>query len=181
MNLENTSLFGLFLKQSNFSNYTNNGTNIVNLLMNGSSLNLNSLGNINLTNTDMTFNTIKYQYSHNLAGSIAGQYNLNVLIPGSGWYIEKIIVHSTEIVSTGNSILSLGLLNLNQTYVFSSVDTSVLSNKVKIYDISNGSLDGSVTTGIDYLNLNMGGDDIYSGVIYFDVVIKNTSFFNSND
>ena len=151
----------------------------------GSYLNLNGISNSNLRlgNTDMTFNTIKYQFTYYVSGLITGQYNLNVLIPGSGWYIDKVIVdnHADPIVSTGTSFLSLGLLNLNQNYVFNGIDISELSGNLKVYDISNGSLDGSVTTGVDYLNLNMGGDDIYTGSINFEVIIKNTAFFNSND
>jgi len=187
LNLQNFSLYGLFLKQSNFRNYTTNNiitNNIINLNMNGTYLDLNTIsGELLFNNTDMIYNTIKYQFSYNLAGMITGQFNLNVLIPGSGWYIEKVIVDNsrTPIVSTGTSFLSLGLLNLNQTYVFGSVDTSTLVGNIKVYDISNGALSGSVSTDIDYLNLNMGGDDIYSGILDFEVILKNTSFSYSND
>lgn len=185
LNLENSSLYGWFLKQSNFMSYNCSGLGIYNLNMLGSYLDLNGISNSNLRlgNTDMTFNTIKYQFTYYVSGMITGQFNLNVLIPGSGWYIDKVIVdnHADPIVSTGTSFLSLGLLNLNQNYVFNGIDTSELSGNVKVYDISNGSLDGSVTTGVDYLNLNMGGDDIYTGSINFEVIIKNTAFFNSND
>ena len=183
LNLHNNSLFGLFLKQSNFRNYTTDN-NIINLNMNGTYLDLTTIsGGLLFNNTDMAYNTIKYQFSRNLTGMYVGQYNLNVLIPGPGWYIEKVIIDNTKspIVSTGNSVLTLGLLNLNQSYVFSSVDTAIFSGIIKVYDISNGSLSGAVSTDIDYLNLNMGGDDIYSGVLDFEVILKNTSFFYSND
>lgn len=187
LNLQNFSLYGLFLKQSNFRNYTTNNNitnNIINLNMNGTYLDLNTISDgLLFNNTDMIYNTIKYQFSYNLAGMIPGQFNLHVLIPGSGWYIEKVIVDNsrTPIVSTGTSFLSLGLLNLNQTYVFGSVDTSTLVGNIKVYDISNGALSGSVSIDIDYLNLNMGGDDIYSGILDFEVILKNTSFSYSND
>jgi hypothetical protein len=186
LNLNNSNIFGWFLKQSDFINYSMNNSSIINLNMIGSYLNLyneNTSGNLLLRNTNMFYNTIKYQFTYNLAGLITNQYNMNVLIPGSGWYIDRVIVDNTNnpIVSTGNTLLSMGMYNLNQSYVFNSIDTSVLHGNIKIYDFSNGTLSGSVSTSVDYLNLNVGGDDIYSGSIDFEVILKNTAFFNSND
>ena len=184
LSLDNSYLFGLFLKQSNFNYYNNTSFNLYNLLMVGSSINLGGINNtLLLSNTDMTYNTIKYQFTYNVAGFITNQYNMNVLIPGSGWYIDRVVLNNINnpIVSTGTSFLSLGMYNLNQSYVFNSIDTTVLHGNIKVYDFSNGTLSGSVSTSVDYLNLNVGGDDIYSGSIDFEVILKNTTFFNSND
>ena len=129
-------------------------------------------------------NTIKHQFTVSLDGLGDGYVNIpRYIVPDSGWYIEKAIVDCTTLVVSGTTSFSLGLHESHPESVLDNVDSTVLSNKVKVYDISNGGVSGSKSTGLDWIGLYIhdetGSSYITTGTMNIEITLKNTNYFTT--
>lgn len=178
---------------SNLRNFNLSGTEIYNLDQNSVG---NSFTNFDLKNQSFNFNsdsantyslnstighnnTIKHQFSYNLAGLGNGTIPIpRYAVPGSGWYIEKAVIDSTPLIVSGTVSFSLGLDVSQPESVLNDVDSSVLSNSVKVYEIANGGTNGAKSTGFDYIGLflNAGSNTITSGTMSMEITLKNTNY-----
>lgn len=137
----------------------------------------------NLASTIGHNNTIKHQFSTNLAGLGDGYVSIpRYIVPGSGWYIEKVILDSTILVVSGTVSFSLGLHESHPESVLDNVDSTVLSNKVKVYDLNSG-ISGGKSTGLDWIGLYLhdegGSSTITSGTMNIEITLKNTNYFTA--
>ena len=180
--LQNFSLEGSLIYELN----QNNTPNSIGFSLKNIEFDFFNDGNnaYNLTSTVAHNNTIKHQFSHNLAG--LGDGNIAIpryVAPGTGWYIEKVIVDCTPLVVSGTVSFSLGLHESHPESVLNDVDSSVLSNKVKVYDIANGGTTGAKSTvNLDWIGLFLNatnGDTITSGTMSVEVTLKNTNYFTT--
>ena len=190
----------------NLSEYSNNNlvnTGVGNFKLNGAKLtNLdqttNSLTNFVLENTIFDFasdnthtyglseavvhgNTIKYQFEKGLSGLGDGNVSIpRFVAPGAGWYIEKTLIDCTPLVISGTISFSLGLQLGFPEVVLDNVDSSVLTNKVKVYDIASNTLIAHKSTELDWIGLfvhdETGSSTITSGTMSIEVTLKNTNY-----
>jgi len=140
-----------------------------------------SSGTYSLTSAVGQNNTIKYQFTTNLNGLSDGYVNIpRFITPGAGWYIEKAIIDCTPLVISGTISFSLGL---TAGLVLSNVDSSVLTNKVNIYDIANSTLVAIKSAGLDWIKLfvndETGSSSITSGTMNIEITLKNTNYITS--
>lgn len=190
----------------NLSEYSNNNlvnTGVGNFKLNGAKLtNLdqttNSLTNFVLENTIFDFasdnthtyglseavvhgNTIKYQFEKGLSGLGDGNVSIpRFVAPGAGWYIEKTLIDCTPLVISGTISFSLGLQLGFPEVVLDNVDSSVLTDKVKVYDIASNTLIAHKSTELDWIGLfvhdETGSSTITSGTMSIEVTLKNTNY-----
>jgi len=140
-----------------------------------------SSGTYSLTSAVGQNNTIKYQFSTTLDGLSDSYANIpRFITPGAGWYIEKAIIDCTPLVISGTISFSLGL---TAGLVLSNVDSSVLTNKVNIYDIANSTLVAIKSAGLDWIKLfvndETGSSSITSGTMSIEITLKNTNYITS--
>ena len=179
--------YGMFLKQSGIVAYTPDGQNeLYNLQMTGTYLYLNDSSSIyKLDTLTGQYNTFKHQFAFDFYGDsgrgATGSVAIPLLfVPNTGWYIEKVLIDSTNIVSNSTSTLSIGLSEDNNSGM-NSIDTSLLNNMVKVYDISNGGSNGVKSASNGSIQMVIGNDAITSGNIKVEITLKNTNYSNSND
>jgi hypothetical protein len=92
-----------------------------------------------------------------------------MLVP-EGSYIERLSINCSELVYSGASAtFSFGIWGLSPLELL----VSDISNKVKIFDISNDLLDGSKSLADTILSAGLsGGTNITSGTIYLEITLK---------
>ena len=180
--LQNFSLHGSYIYELNQNNTPNSiGFDLKNIEFDFYNDNTHTYS---LTSTVGHNNTIKHQFSYNLSGLGDGVVNIpRYIVPGTGWYIEKAIVDCTPLVVSGTVSFSLGLHESHPESALNDVDSSVLSNRVKVYDIANGGTTGAKSTvDLDWIGLFLNatnGDTITSGTMSVEVTLKNTNYFTT--
>ena len=185
--LQNFSLHGSYIHELNQNNTPNStGFDLKNIEFNFYNDNTHTYS---LTSTVGHNNTIKHQFTVTLDGLGDGVVSIpRYIVPGTGWYIEKVIVDCTPLVVSGTVSFSLGLHESNSNFI-KKVDSSVLSNKVKVYDIANGGTTvAKSTVDLDCIGLLLNeanGDGamtistITSGTMNIEVTLKNTNYFTT--
>ena len=146
-----SSIISTSLDRSNLTNLTGESVVLVAYDLNISLLDFQSLGTVS-----------------NLTPLTSG----TMLVPQDS-YIERLSINCTELVYSGDSAtFSFGISGLTASL---EIAISEISNKVKVFDLSNGLLDGtkSVTDTILSAGLS-GGSNITSGTIYMEITLKNT-------
>jgi len=190
ISLNNATWFGLFLKQSTIYDYRpSSGLDIHNLDMTGSEFNLgNTSDTYDFNETFAQYNTIKHQFEFNFSGSTGnGAVGLvdipRVLVPGDYWYIEKVILDSTNLTTSGTASLSLGIQDTDSDCGVDHALVSDLNNRVRVFDLSNGLANGakSYSHAIDQISMNVHTANITGGNIKVEVTLKNTNYYNSNE
>jgi len=126
-------------------------------------------------------NTIKYQFTTTLNGLSDGYVNIpRFVAPMAGWYIEKAVVDSTTLVVSGTTSFSLGLHESHPESVMDNVDSTVLSNKVKVFDLANGGIPtGLKSNGLDWIGLYIHDGTVTSGTMNIEITLKNTNYITS--
>ena len=181
----------LYMRDSNFESYAGTSSWISNLDMLGATFNFGGGNYLIPFYTNANTNTIKYQFSVNFDGSAGygeiGSVNIPpVLIPGAGWYIEKVIVDNNNtgsvLVSGTSSYLNIGNnVDSNTGLDDTKGNVSSMAGKITVSDLSNGGADGTKTTTIGSLTMNVEGGNITAGTISVEVILKNTNYGTNND
>lgn len=182
INLSNSSFNNSTVTKSEFLNLTKENSNLYQIDLNSCSLNLSALGTSSTyfpSGTTYIFNEIKYQFVINMNGTLGNgltDNSLNIpsmLIP-YGYYINRVISDADMLIYSGNpATFSFSILGLSPSNIESSVDD--ISNKIKIFDISNGTLQGVKSwTNTKLSSFLSGGSDITSGTLTIEVTLKKT-------
>ena len=126
-------------------------------------------------------NTIKYQFTATLDGLGDGYVNIpRYIAPNAGWYIEKAVIDSTTLVVSGTTSFSLGLHESHPESAMDNVDSTVLSNKVKVFDLANGGIpSGLKSTGLDWIGLYIHDGTVTSGTMNIEITLKNTNYITT--
>lgn len=185
---------GCNLTNTGLGNFSLNGSYIYNLNQSNQPISYNfDLKNIefdfnndagftyNLTSAVGHNNTIKYQFTVILNGLSDGYVSIpRYIAPGAGWYIEKAVIDSTTLVVSGTTSFSLGLQVSHPESVMDNVDSTILSNKVKVFDLANGGIpSGLKSTGLDWIGLYVHDGTVTSGTMNIEVTLKNTNYFTT--
>ena len=175
-----SSIFSTSLDRSNLTNLTGESVVLVAYDLNISLLDFQSLGTVsNLTPlTSVKLGDYKYISDIEMNGTegyglIDSSLNIGTMLVPQDSYIERLSINCTELVYSGDSAtFSFGISGLTASL---EIAISEISNKVKVFDLSNGLLDGtkSVTDTILSAGLS-GGSNITSGTIYMEITLKNT-------
>ena len=168
------------LDRSNLTNLTGESIALVAYDLNISLLDFQSLGTVsNLTPlTSVKLGDCKYISDIEMDGTEGygltnSSLNIGTMLAPQDSYIERLSINCTELVYSGDSAtFSFGISGLTASL---EIAISEISNKVKVFDLSNGLLDGtkSVTDTILSAGLS-GGSNITSGTIYMEITLKNT-------
>ena len=175
-----SSIISTSLDRSNLTNLTGESVVLVAYDLNISLLDFQSLGTVsNLTPlTSVKLGDYKYISDIEMNGTegygfIDSSLNIGTMLVPQDSYIERLSINCTELVYSGGSpTFSFGISGLTASL---EIAISEISNKVKVFDLSNGLLDGtkSVTDTILSAGLS-GGSNITSGTIYMEITLKNT-------
>ena len=175
-----SSIIYTSLDRSNLTNLTGESVVLVAYDLNISLLDFQSLGTVsNLTPlTSVKLGDYKYISDIEMNGTegyglIDSSLNIGTMLVPQDSYIERLSINCTELVYSGGSpTFSFGISGLTASL---EIAISEISNKVKVFDLSNGLLDGtkSVTDTILSAGLS-GGSNITSGTIYMEITLKNT-------
>ena len=174
-----SSIISTSLDRSNLTNLTGESVVLVAYDLNISLLDFQSLGTVsNLTLTSVKLGDYKYisgivMNGSNGYGLIDSPLDIATMLVPQDSYIERLSINCTELVYSGDSAtFSFGISGLTASL---EIAISEISNKVKVFDLSNGLLDGtkSVTDTILSAGLS-GGSNITSGTIYMEITLKNT-------
>ena len=175
-----SSIISTSLDRSNLTNLTGESVVLVAYDLNISLLDFQSLGTVsNLTPlTSVKLGDYKYISDIEMNGTegyglIDSSLNIGTMLVPQDSYIERLSINCTELVYSGDSAtFSFGISGLTASL---EIAISEISNKVKVFDLSNGLLDGtkSVTDTILSAGLS-GGSNITSGTIYMEITLKNT-------
>ena len=175
-----SSIISTSLDRSNLTNLTGESVVLVAYDLNISLLDFQSLGTVsNLTPlTSVKLGDYKYisgivMDGSNGYGLIDSPLDIGTMLVPQDSYIERLSINCTELVYSGDSAtFSFGISGLTASL---EIAISEISNKVKVFDLSNGLLDGtkSVTDTILSAGLS-GGSNITSGTIYMEITLKNT-------
>ena len=175
-----SSIFSTSLDRSNLTNLTGESVVLVAYDLNISLLDFQSLGTVSNLTPLTSVKLGDYKYISDITMNGSNGYGLTnssldigtMLVPQDS-YIEKLSINCTELVYSGDSAtFSFGISGLTASL---EIAISEISNKVKVFDLSNGLLDGtkSVTDTILSAGLS-GGSNITSGTIYMEITLKNT-------
>lgn len=181
----------LYMRDANFSAY-NSTASIYNLNMIGSSFNFNGDSSYVIPNyTSFDTNTIKYQFSITFNGSVGygqiGAVYIPKMLSPLGFFIESVIVDNSN---TGQSLVFAGtysIINIGNTTDSdtgldnSKGDVASMRSRITVSDISNGGADGMKTSNFGNIVMNIEGNDITSGIIYVEIILKNTNYGTNND
>lgn len=175
-----SSIISSSLDRSNLTNLTGESIVLVAYDLNISLLDFQSLGTVsNLTPlTSVKLGDYKYISVIEMDGTEGygltnSSLNIGTMLVTQDSYIERLSINCTELVYSGDSAtFSFGISGLTASL---EIAISEISNKVKVFDLSNGLLDGtkSVTDTILSAGLS-GGSNITSGTIYMEITLKNT-------
>ena len=175
-----SSIISTSLDRSNLTNLTGESVVLVAYDLNISLLDFQSLGTVsNLTPlTSVKLGDYKYISTIEMDGTEGygltnSSLDIGTMLVPQDSYIEKLSINCTELVYSGDSAtFSFGISGLTASL---EIAISEISNKVKVFDLSNGLLDGtkSVTDTILSAGLS-GGSNITSGTIYMEITLKNT-------
>ena len=175
-----SSIISTSLDRSNLTNLTGESVVLVAYDLNISLLDFQSLGTVsNLTPlTSVKLGDYKYISVIEMDGTEGyglsnSSLNIGTMLATQDSYIERLSINCTELVYSGDSAtFSFGISGLTASL---EIAISEISNKVKVFDLSNGLLDGtkSVTDTILSAGLS-GGSNITSGTIYMEITLKNT-------
>ena len=175
-----SSIISTSLDRSNLTNLTGESVVLVAYDLNISLLDFQSLGTVsNLTPlTSVKLGDYKYISDITMNGSNGygltnSSLDIGTMLAPQDSYIERLSINCTELVYSGDSAtFSFGISGLTASL---EIAISEISNKVKVFDLSNGLLDGtkSVTDTILSAGLS-GGSNITSGTIYMEITLKNT-------
>ena len=175
-----SSIISTSLDRSNLTNLTGESVVLVAYDLNISLLDFQSLGTVsNLTPlTSVKLGDYKYISEIEMDGTEGygltnSSLNIGTMLATQDSYIERLSINCTELVYSGDSAtFSFGISGLTASL---EIAISEISNKVKVFDLSNGLLDGtkSVTDTILSAGLS-GGSNITSGTIYMEITLKNT-------
>ena len=177
--LQNFSLHGSYIHELNQNNTPNStGFDLKNIEFNFYNDNTHTYS---LTSTVGHNNTIKHQFTVILNGLSDGYVSIpRYIAPGAGWYIEKAVIDSTTLVVSGTTSFSLGLQVSHPESVMDNVDSTILSNKVKVFDLANGGIpSGLKSTGLDWIGLYVHDGTVTSGTMSVEVTLKNTNYFTT--
>lgn len=173
-----SSIISTSLDRSNLTNLTGESLVLVAYDLNISLLDFQSLGTVsNLTPlTSVKLGDYKYisdivMDGSNGYGLIDSPLDIGTMLVPQDSYIERLSINCTELVYSGDSAtFSFGISGLTASL---EIAISEISNKVKVFDLSNGLLDGtkSVTDTILSAGLS-GGSNITSGTIYMEITLK---------
>ena len=177
-----SSIISTSLDRSNLTNLTGESLVLVAYDLNISLLDFQSLGTVsNLTPlTSVKLGDYKYISVIEMDGTEGygltnSSLNIGTMLATQDSYIEKLSINCTELVYSGDSAtFSFGISGLTASL---EIAISEISNKVKIFDISNDLLDGtkSVTDTILSAGLS-GGSNITSGTVYMEITLKSNPF-----
>ena len=175
-----SSIISTSLDRSNLTNLTGESIVLVAYDLNISLLDFQSIGTVsNLTSlTSVKLGDYKYISAIEMDGTEGygltnSSLNIGTMLVPQGSYIERLSINCSELVYSGDSAtFSFGISGLTASL---EIAISEISNKVKVFDLSNGLLDGtkSVTDTILSAGLS-GGSNITSGTIYMEITLKNT-------
>lgn len=164
--------------------------NIIQLDMKGSELSFNpDEERIIPFYTDFNTNTLKYQFSFNFSGSdgfgATGSeldYFNKLLVP-SGFYIEKITLDTTSITTTGEgpAKINIGIAGLSPSYAGGINNQDLITDSVKVYDISNGLCYAGKAGTNTVLFAEITDFSVTSGNMNVEIIIKNTNYGHNND
>ena len=173
-----SSIISTSLDRSNLTNLTGESVVLVAYDLNISLLDFQSLGTVsNLTPlTSVKLGDYKYISDIEMNGTegyglIDSSLNIGTMLVPQDSYIERLSINCTELVYSGDSAtFSFGISGLTASL---EIAISEISNKVKVFDLSNGLLDGtkSVTDTILLASLS-GGTIITSGTVSMEVSLK---------
>ena len=175
-----SSIISTSLDRSNLTNLTGESVVLVAYDLNISLLDFQSLGTVsNLTPlTSVKLGDYKYISTIEMDGTEGygltnSSLDIGTMLVPQDSYIEKLSINCTELVYSGDSAtFSFGISGLTASLEIAIYE---ISNKVKVFDLSYGLLDGtkSVTDTILSAGLS-GGSNITSGTIYMEITLKNT-------
>ena len=173
-----SSIISTSLDRSNLTNLTGESVVLVAYDLNISLLDFQSLGTVsNLTPlTSVKLGDYKYISDIEMNGTegyglIDSPLDIGTMLVPQDSYIERLSINCTELVYSGDSAtFSFGISGLTASL---EIAISEISNTVKLFDLSNGLLDGtkSVTDTILSAGLS-GGSNITSGTIYMEITLK---------
>ena len=111
-----------------------------------------------------------------------------MLIPynGTGWYIDRVTVDNNNTGATLSMSGAYSYINIgNTTDSNTGLDdsrgnVSSMINKIIVSDLSNGGSDGSKTIAIDNIVMSVEGNDITAGIIFVEIILKNTNYGTNN-
>ena len=166
------------LDRSNLTNLTGESLVLVAYDLNISLLDFQSIGTVsNLTPlTSVKLGDYKYISAIEMDGTEGygltnSSLDIGTMLVPDGSYIDKLVIDCTELIYSGGSpTFSFGISGLTASL---EIAVSEISNKVKVFDLSNGLLDGtkSVTDTILLSSLS-GGTIITSGLVSMEITLK---------
>lgn len=175
-----SSIISTSLDRSNLTNLTGESIVLVAYDLNISLLDFQSLGTVsNLTPlTSVKLGDCKYISDITMNGSNGygltnSSLDIGTMLVPQDSYIERLSINCTELVYSGGSpTFSFGISGLTASL---EIAISEISNKVKVFDLSNGLLDGTKSLTDTILSAGLlGGSNITSGTIYMEITLKNT-------
>jgi hypothetical protein len=178
IHLNNSSVFSPSLDRSDLINLHGDNLNLIGIDSTIGNFNFLSLGTVSNLTPLISNRLNEYNYINIIEMDGTDGYGLTnssldigtMLVPG-GSYIDKLVIDCTELIYSGGSpTFSFGILGLTASL---EIAVSEISNKVKVFDLSNGLLDGtkSVTDTILSASLS-GGTIITSGLVSMEVSLK---------
>ena len=178
IHLNNSSVFSPSLDRSDLINLHGDNLNLIGIDSTIGNFNFLSLGTVSNLTPLISNRLNEYNYINIIEMDGTDGYGLTnssldigtMLVPG-GSYIDKLVIDCTELIYSGGSpTFSFGISGLTASL---EIAVSEISNKVKVFDLSNGLLDGtkSVTDTILSASLS-GGTIITSGLVSMEVSLK---------
>jgi uncharacterized protein YjbI with pentapeptide repeats len=181
IDLTSTNITNISSNKSELSYITKgDSSTLYQLDLNTAYLSLSSIGTYSNTfpsGSSFRFNEYKYQFGIYMDGSDGHGLTDNMLdiptmlIP-NGYYVEKLILDCDSLNYGSSATFSFGILDESPDL---EVQIDDITNKVKVFDISNRLLSGTKagTNTTLYASLS-GGDNITSGQITMEVTLKKT-------
>jgi hypothetical protein len=173
-----SSIISTSLDRSNLTNLTGESIVLVAYDLNISALDFQSLGTVsNLTPlTSAKLGDYKYISAIEMDGTEGygltnSSLNIGTMLVPQGSYIERLSINCSELVYSGDSAtFSFGISGLKPSL---EVSVSEITNKTKVFDLSNELLNGSKSVTDTILSADLsGGTNITSGTIYLEITLK---------
>ena len=172
---------------------TMNSGHFSNYQVTGSSLNLNdfgSLSNITIIGAISEYNTIKYQgVANSIIGATGPGGSGPIAMPffpvPPGFFGEKLLMEFTGTISGPDSILNIGIDNIDTQSLCNNANGGfgAINNKIWSFDISNGEANGAKNTSGIYQTIvgSLNVNPVTDFSIDMEVVLKNITYTSNND
>ncbi len=110
-----------------------------------------------------------------------------MLIPGAGWYIYSVIVDNSgtgqALIAGSDSYINIGTTTGDSDSGLDNTKGLVtsISSRITVSDLSNGGADGLKTSDFSNVTMTVEGSNITAGLIYIEIILKNTNYGTNND